>query len=60
MILVAILIAIVVWLLVRQRAVAPGTRSGADNALAVLRERFARGEISAEEYAERRRVLESR
>ena len=60
MILVAILIAIVVWLLVRQRAVAPGTRSGEDNALAVLRERFARGEISAEEYAERRRVLESR
>lgn len=34
------------------------TSTGQDAALAVLRERFARGEIDAAEFAERRRALE--
>jgi putative membrane protein len=34
-----------------------GTRPGEDSALAVLRERFARGEIDAEEFEARRRTL---
>lgn len=32
-------------------------RSGEDRALEILRERFARGEISQEEFDERKRVL---
>ncbi len=35
-----------------------GGRTEEDRALAVLRERFARGEIDAEEYEARRRVLQ--
>ena len=35
---------------------APGTATN-DSALAVLRERFARGEIDAEEFEQRRRTL---
>jgi len=37
----------------------PGAPGGDDNALAVLRERYARGEIDAAEYEERRRILGS-
>jgi uncharacterized membrane protein len=35
----------------------PGPRTGDDAAMAALRERFARGEIDAQEFEERRRVL---
>ena len=35
----------------------PGASSADDPALALLRERFARGEIDATEYEERRRTL---
>ena len=35
----------------------PELRPGEDSALAVLRERFARGEIDATEYEERKRIL---
>ncbi|HET9016470.1 MAG TPA: SHOCT domain-containing protein [Thermomicrobiaceae bacterium] len=60
MIVAAIVIAVVLWLLLRRRAIAPGNPQEADRALVVLRERFARGEIGVEEYEERRRLLESR
>ncbi len=35
----------------------PGADRGEDSALAVLRERYARGEIDAAEFEERRRIL---
>ncbi len=35
----------------------PGAASGEDTALAVLRERYARGEIDAAEFEERKRTL---
>ncbi|MGH9174251.1 MAG: SHOCT domain-containing protein [Vicinamibacterales bacterium] len=38
----------------------PAADDGHDTALGTLRERFARGEIDAAEYEERRRVLGSR
>lgn len=49
----------VVYLIVR--AVAGGTRDagGRREARDILEERFARGDISAEEFEERKRVLES-
>jgi uncharacterized membrane protein len=34
-------------------------RGGSANALAILKERFARGEITQTEYDERRRILEA-
>lgn len=40
-----------VWLFTRGRR--PGERSGADRARDILAERFARGELSVEEYRER-------
>jgi putative membrane protein len=52
-----ILVAVIpigIWLTRRS-----GQRSGGLDARRVLEERFARGEISAEEFEERRRVLES-
>ena len=48
------------WLM-RNTNTAPGggPATTEDNALAVLRERFARGEIDAEEFEQRRRTLGS-
>ena len=40
------------------RAADPDERSGADPALETLRRRYAAGEISQEEYENRRKVLE--
>ncbi|HJV53773.1 MAG TPA: SHOCT domain-containing protein [Noviherbaspirillum sp.] len=37
-----------------------GRHAGGDRALEILRERYARGEISREEYEERKRVLKMR
>ena len=45
------------WLVKQDRYGAPSTRGGEDEALRILRERFARGEIDAAEYEERRRAL---
>jgi putative membrane protein len=45
---------LIVWLLVREPR-----RTGRDEALDVLRSRFARGELSAEEFESARHVLES-
>lgn len=52
------LIATVVWLLVRRTG--PAASRGADRAQDVLAERFARGQISEEEYEERLSVLRRR
>jgi putative membrane protein len=41
------------------RAVAAGSGAGEDRALALLRERYARGEIDAAEYEQRRAALAS-
>jgi len=46
------LIALVVWAILRL------TRRGADNALGILKERFARGEIDQQEYEQRKKALE--
>lgn len=55
------LIALIAWVIVqltssRHGESAPGT-SREDSAEEILRQRFARGEIDAEEYEERRRTL---
>lgn len=42
----------------RDRASAPSPGTGSLRARQILEERFARGEISTEEYRERRRALE--
>ncbi len=48
-------LAVMVWLLVRE----PHRRSTRDEALETLRHRFARGEISREEFEAARRLVES-
>jgi putative membrane protein len=45
------------WLLRQERVTGPAPGPPEDAALAILRERFARGEIDAKEYEERRRAL---
>jgi putative membrane protein len=47
---VAVIVGLV-WFFARRRG--PGERSGADRARDILAERFARGELSVEEYRER-------
>ncbi len=56
---VVLIVALVVWAVwvAARRGTSQATRGGA---LAVLEERFARGDISPEEYRERREVLEER
>jgi putative membrane protein len=55
------LLAVIVWAVVRITANRQGgstdARVGGDSAEEILRQRFARGEIDAEEYDERRRIL---
>lgn len=54
------LIAYGIWELVRPRDAGPVAGAGASNqALAVLDERFARGDVDAEEYVQRRNLLMS-
>lgn len=55
-VLIVALVVWAVWALVRHGS-GRSTRSGA---VAVLEERFARGDLSPEEYRERREVLEER
>lgn len=54
------ILALVAWAITRifpsQRTGEPPA-GGEDSAVEILRQRFARGEISAEEYEERRRIL---
>jgi putative membrane protein len=55
------LLAVIVWAVLRITANRQGSgadsRAGGDSAEETLRQRFARGEIDAEEYEERHRVL---
>jgi putative membrane protein len=50
LVLIAGLIATVIWLAVRSR---PRQRSGVERAKEILAERFARGDLSSDEYRER-------
>ncbi len=49
-----LVLAVMVWLLVREPR-----RSGRDDALDTLRARFARGELTPDEFEQARRLLES-
>lgn len=52
------LLAVAIYLIVRAVAGGTGDAGGSRKARDILEERFARGEISAEEFEERKRVLE--
>lgn len=47
---------LIVWIFTSRRY-APGERRNRDNALDMLRKRFASGEISKQEFEERKKVL---
>jgi putative membrane protein len=47
----------VVWLVTRRRRTAARPQSGADRARDILAERYARGEITSDEYRERSEQL---
>lgn len=51
------IISVIRWAM--ERSARDRGRFGEDRALEILRERFARGEISKEEFDERRRVLKA-
>ena len=60
LILLVLVVGLVTWLVARTvigRGAGVGGGSGLDEADGILRARLARGEISAEEFAETRRVL---
>ena len=60
LILLVLVVGLVTWLVARAvigRGAGVAGRGGLDEADAILRARLARGEISAEEFAETRRVL---
>jgi putative membrane protein len=52
---VLVIVLLVVW--ITRRLGPEGSRGGGDEALRILEERFARGEIDREEFEERRRTL---
>jgi len=54
---IAGIVALVVWL-VRQEQGQRGPAGGEDRALATLRERYARGEITQEQFEQMRRTLQ--
>lgn len=54
---IAGLIGLVVWLVLRASRPADTSGTGTDSARRILAERFARGEIDADEYARRRELL---
>jgi putative membrane protein len=54
-----VLVVIIVWLLVRSRQPAPPPPSSRPSPLELLQQRYARGEISTEEYRERKHELET-
>jgi putative membrane protein len=57
LLLYAVVIVLAVWLVLWAIRVAP-RRIRPDNALAILNERFARGEIDQEEYQKRKAALQ--
>ena len=54
---IAALAGLVVWLVIRASRPTESTGAGTDSARRILAERFARGEIDADEYARRREML---
>jgi putative membrane protein len=52
-----VVILLVVWA-IRSSTRGPATTPPSSGALSILEERFARGEISSEEFAERKRVIQ--
>jgi putative membrane protein len=54
---IAALAVLIVWLVIRANQPTGPTRTGTDSARRILAERFARGEIDADEYARRRELL---
>jgi putative membrane protein len=59
LLLYAVVIVLAVWLVLWAIRVAP-RRIRPDNALAILNERFARGEIDQQEYQKRKAALQDR
>lgn len=55
------LVVLAIWWFQQQQRNSPdgGTRPGESHAVEILRQRYARGEISQEEYEEKRRNLNS-
>jgi putative membrane protein len=53
----AALVGLVVWLIMRANQPSGTSGTGTDSARRILAERFARGEIDADEYARRRELL---
>jgi len=51
------IVGLVVWLVLRASQPAANSGTGTDSARRILAERFARGEIDADEYARRRELL---
>ena len=54
------LLLVLVWILVRSAVGSRDERRARPDALEILDERFARGEIDEDEYRQKRRVLDSR
>ncbi|HUY99590.1 MAG TPA: SHOCT domain-containing protein [Thermomicrobiaceae bacterium] len=57
-VIVVLVVAFVLWLLRQSGGTRPAPGATDDRALAILRERFARGEITREQFDEMRRALE--
>lgn len=57
-VIVVLVVALVIWLLRQSGGSRPASGASEDRALAILRERFARGEITREQFDEMRRALE--
>lgn len=58
-ILILVVVAVVVWLLVRAPLSASSSGAERPDALDILKERYARGEIDREEFEQKKRDLEA-
>lgn len=52
------LLIVVIWLIVRQNNANSLLNKGKESPLEILKKRYAKGEITAEEYQQRKKVLE--
>jgi len=57
MLIALILIGIVIYVIFKHKKINAKNESGSDNALTILDERFARGEIDEEDYKQRKTLL---